>query len=47
MDLQLPPGFRESLKLLKDHDVRYLLIGGCAVGYHDYSRATTDGCAGI
>jgi hypothetical protein len=30
------------LKLLKDHDVRYLLIGGYAVGYHGYPRATED-----
>ena len=42
MDLQLPPDFKEFLKLLKDHDVRYLLIGGYAVGYHGYPRATED-----
>jgi predicted nucleotidyltransferase len=30
------------LKLLKEHDVRYLLIGGYAVGYHGYARATED-----
>jgi hypothetical protein len=28
MDLQLPPDFKEFLKLLKEHEVRYLLIGG-------------------
>jgi hypothetical protein len=28
--------------LLKEHDVRYLLIGGYAVGYHGYARATED-----
>jgi hypothetical protein len=28
--------------LLKDHEVRYLLIGGYAVGYHGYPRATAD-----
>ena len=38
----LPPDFKEFLKLLKDHDVRYLLIGGYAVGYHGYARATDD-----
>jgi predicted nucleotidyltransferase len=38
----LPPDFREFLKLLKEHDVRYLLIGGYAVGYHGYARATED-----
>ena len=42
MDLQLPPDFKEFLKLLRDHDVRYLMIGGYAVGYHGYPRATED-----
>jgi len=42
MDLTLPPDFKEFLKLLKVHDVRYLLIGGYAVGYHGYARATED-----
>lgn len=42
MDLQLPPDFKEFLRLLKDHEVRYLLIGGYAVGYHGYPRATED-----
>jgi hypothetical protein len=40
MDLRLPPDFKEFLKLLKEHDVVYLLIGGYAVGYHGYPRAT-------
>jgi hypothetical protein len=30
------------LKLLKEHDVRYLLIGAYAVNYHGYIRATGD-----
>jgi hypothetical protein len=42
MDLALPPDFKEFLKLLKENDVRYLLIGGYAVGYHGYARATED-----
>ncbi len=42
MDLLLPPDFKEFLKLLKEHDVQYLLIGGYAVGYHGYPRATDD-----
>ena len=42
MALRLPPDFKEFLKLLKEHDVRYLLIGGYAVGYHGYPRATED-----
>ena len=32
MALMLPPDFKEFLKLLKEYDVRYLLIGGYAVG---------------
>jgi predicted nucleotidyltransferase len=40
--IRLPPDFKEFLKLLKEHDVRYLLIGGYAVGFHGYPRATAD-----
>ena len=39
---RLPPDFKEFLKLLNDHDVEYLLIGGYAVGYHGYPRATAN-----
>jgi hypothetical protein len=42
MAIKLPPDFREFLKSLNDHGVRYLLIGGYAVGYHGYPRATGD-----
>src|SRR5713226_4687721 len=42
MDLELPPDFKEFLKLLRAHGVEYLLIGGYAVGYHGYPRATDD-----
>lgn len=42
MALTLPPDFKEFLKFLKEYDVRYLLIGGYAVGYHGYARATED-----
>jgi hypothetical protein len=38
----LPEDFKEFLKLLNDADVQYLLIGGYAVGYHGYPRATAD-----
>ena len=38
----LPPDFKEFLRCLNDHDVEYLLIGGYAVGYHGYPRATMD-----
>lgn len=39
---QLPPDFKEFLNLLNKNEVRYLLIGGYAVGYHGYPRATAD-----
>jgi hypothetical protein len=42
MDLALPPDFKEFLKLLNENNVHYLLIGGYAVGYHGYVRATGD-----
>lgn len=42
MALTLPPDFKEFLRLLREHDVHYLLIGGYAVGYHGYARATED-----
>ncbi len=38
----LPPDFGEFLKLLKEHKAEYLLIGGYAVGYYGYPRATHD-----
>ena len=40
--IRLPPDFKEFLKLLKEHDVRYLLIGAYAVNYHGYIRGTGD-----
>ena len=42
MDITLPLDFKEFLRLLNDNGVEYLLIGGYAVGYHGYPRATGD-----
>ncbi len=42
MDLELPNDFKEFLKLLRAHGVKYLLIGGYAVGVHGYTRSTND-----
>src|SRR5215204_1917457 len=42
MDIELPFDFKEFLKLLNENGVRYLLIGGYAVSYHGYPRATGD-----
>jgi predicted nucleotidyltransferase len=38
----LPPDFRDFLKLLNQHKVEYLLIGGYAVAFHGYVRYTGD-----
>ena len=40
--IQLAPDFKDFLRLLNTHRVEYLLIGGYAVGYHGYPRATAD-----
>jgi len=42
MEIELPLDFKEFLKLLNEKGVKYLLIGGYAVGYHGYPRATND-----
>lgn len=42
MELELPRDFVEFLSLLNTHEVDYLLIGGYAVGFHGYPRATGD-----
>jgi len=41
-NLTLPEDFKEFLRLLNEHKVEYLLIGGYAVGYHGYPRTTAD-----
>ena len=41
-ETELHPDFREFLRLLASHDVKYLLIGGYAVAYHGYVRPTLD-----
>jgi len=38
----LPADFKEFLKSLNSRQVEYLLIGGYAVGYYGYPRATAD-----
>jgi hypothetical protein len=40
--IPLLPDFSEFLRLLNEHEVRYLLVGGYAVSYHGYVRATAD-----
>jgi hypothetical protein len=40
--IELHPDFKDFLRLLSFHNVRYMLVGGYAVGYHGYPRATGD-----
>ena len=42
MEIKLPDDFKEFLRLLNSYQVEYLLIGGYAVGYYGYPRATGD-----
>ena len=42
MEMQLPDDFKEFLSSLNSNEVEYLLIGGFAVGYYGYPRATND-----
>lgn len=39
---RLPPDFKEFLWLLAERQVEYLLVGGYAVAFHGYPRATVD-----
>lgn len=38
----LDPNFADFLKLLNVHGVEYLVVGGYAVGFHGFVRATGD-----
>jgi predicted nucleotidyltransferase len=40
--IRLPTDFKEFLQFLNSEQVEYLLVGGHAVGYHGYPRATGD-----
>jgi len=40
--IHLLSDFKEFLQLLNDHHFEYLLVGGYAVGYYGYPRATGD-----
>ena len=41
-ELELPPDFSAFLTLLNAHEVRFLVVGGYAVGFHGHPRATAD-----
>ncbi len=40
--MTLPSDFKEFLRLLSEKNVKYLIVGGYAVGYHGYPRSTGD-----
>lgn len=40
--IQLPPDFKEFLRLLSEHSVRFLLVGGYAVNAYGSIRNTID-----
>jgi hypothetical protein len=40
--IRLPHDFKEFLQLLNSEGVKYLLVGGYAVAYYGYARATGD-----
>jgi hypothetical protein len=40
--IEFPQDFKEFLQLLNLKKIEYLVIGGYAVGYHGYPRATGD-----
>lgn len=42
MELELPEDFKELFKSLNANNVRYLMIGGYAVGVYGYPRTTND-----
>ena len=42
MTTTLPSDFKEFLRLLNEKNVKYLIVGGYAVGYHGYPRSTGD-----
>lgn len=42
MATKLPSDFKEFLKLLKEHDVQYMLVGGFAVFFYGHVWTTSD-----
>jgi len=40
--IPIPRDFRDFIALLNERRVRYLIVGGYAVAYHGYPRATGD-----
>lgn len=40
--MNIHPDFEELLRLLEEHGIEYMIVGGYAVAYHGYPRFTKD-----
>lgn len=40
--MNIHPDFEELLRLLEEHDIEYMIVGGYAVAYHGFPRFTKD-----
>jgi hypothetical protein len=40
--IRLPRDFKDFLELFRSEQIEYLVVGGYAVAYHGYPRATGD-----
>jgi hypothetical protein len=40
--MNIHPDFEELLRLLEEHGVEYMIVGGYAVAYHGHPRFTKD-----
>ncbi len=40
--MNIQPDFEELLRLLEEHGIEYMIVGGYAVAYHGYPRFTKD-----
>lgn len=40
--MEINKDFKEFIQLLNENNVKYLIVGGYAVGFHGYPRYTKD-----
>jgi hypothetical protein len=40
--MNIHPDFEELLRLIEEHGIEYMIVGGYAVAYHGYPRFTKD-----
>jgi hypothetical protein len=40
--MNILPDFEELLRLIEEHEIEYMIVGGYAVAYHGYPRFTKD-----